>query len=219
MRRFRPYLGCYRHYGLNYSCLRFSLYPKWTERPYRNTCQPTPIPTNTPANTPTPTPTNTPAPTHTPTPTNTPTSTSTPELLSVIAVGEILVGLQKFYLGGQLEKDLEHAYLCVVWREAPTNRTTIDELANLVQSYPRGYLPEPFSQAAKHFRDFSREEIEFWCGAMKQNIEERLLARAWDFVRYRRNEGEHVYRADLGRWLNVATGMFDWVTFGAVHRI
>lgn len=143
-------------------------------------------------------------------PTNAPTAL--PALSSVVVFDEILTGLREFYLGGQLEKDLEHAYLCVVWRENPTDRRTIDQLAKLVESYPRRYLPEPYSQSAKHFRDFSRDEIEFWCGGMKQNIEERLMARAWDFVRYRRNEGEHLYRADLGRWLNVATGMFDWAT-------
>lgn len=167
--------------------------------------------------TPTEAPTNTPTPTNTPMPTNTPTAL--PELSSVIAVDEILIGLQKFYLGGQLENDLDHAYQCVVWREDPTNRRTIDQLANLVQSYPRRYLPEPYSQLAKHFRDFSRDEIEFWCGGMKQNIEERLMARAWDFVRYRRNEGEHFYRADLGRWLNVATGMFDWANSERVQDL
>ena len=78
------------------------------------------------------------APTYTPTPTNTPMPTNTPtsllELQSVIAVDEILIGLEKFYHGGQLENDLTHAYQCVVWREDPANRRTVDQLSNLVQS-------------------------------------------------------------------------------------
>lgn len=149
--------------------------------------------------------------------TNTPVAL--PELSSVIAVDKILIDLQKFYLGGQLENDLYHAYLCVAWREDPTNHHTIDQLANLVQSYPRRYLPEPFYQLSEHFRDFSLDEIEFWCGGMKQNIEERLMARAWDFVRHRRDEGEHFYRVHLGRWPNVATAMFEWANSERVQDL
>ena len=37
------------------------------------------------------------------------------------------------------------------------------------------------------------------------------MARAWDFVQFHHKNEIQMYREELGRWPNVATGMFEWI--------
>ena len=168
------------------------------------TSSPTAIPTatNTPTITAPPTATNTPTPTHTPTSPPTPTPTDS------IPPGQIADAFAEAYGDGDIVRDADHAILCRAVRQTP-NHPKLGALAELIESYPAGYLPGIFDELRRDFRWLDFSQIQLWCFAMAQNIDERVLSRAWHLVQQRRGDvvAEEVFSP---KWPNVATSSTEF---------
>ena len=84
-------------------------------------------------------------------------STGASELSSAISPDQILVGMQMFYGEGDIKQDAEYAYLCVAFRNNPTDEG-LAGLIRSIQAYPEGYLPRNYSKLALDFGNFNQEQ-------------------------------------------------------------
>ena len=191
------------HTGLRQKFEEFTVKPANMLAP-TPTSSPITIPTSTPTITPLPTATNTP--TAGPTVTNTPTSASKPT--NSIPLDQIAGAFAEVYSDGDIVRDADHAILCRVVVETP-NHPKLGALAELIESYPEGYLPGVFDELRMNFRWFDFSRIQLWCGAMAQNIDERVLSRAWHLIQQRHGEvaTEEIFGS---KWPNVATSLTEF---------
>ncbi len=125
----------------------------------------------------------------------------------IMAPEQIADSFVEVYGEGDVVQDANHAIFCYDVKQTP-GHSELGKLSELIESYPSGYLPGIFDQNRMYFRQFDFPQIELWCNAMIQNIEERVLSRSWDLVQRRHYgyEGEII----VPSWPNVATSLSDF---------
>ena len=137
------------------------------------------------------------------------------DLVETIEPRLILDSVAQVYGEGDIVKDSNHALTCYAVKQRP-GHSDLDKLATLVESYAAGYLPPVFDDHRMSFRDFEHLRVEVWCNAMIQNIEERVLSRAWELVQDRRNKSDYADYWSDQKWPNVARNSTEYVS-GLTH--